>query len=635
MNTVKSFFTASVLIFGIMASANSYAQSTITNGLMAYYPLNTSGSQTDVVGGYNLTLEDGTATAVPGVDGNIGITTAGGNNFLHSSAFPSSTLITNLFTVSVWIKGIQSPYGDSSSIWAIGGHSMELNGNLEMNTDTGNFNTGAAINTNVWTQVVLVQTASQVLFYTNGVLACVYPGQLPNISGDSAGLALSANNFGYPAPGSYDEFAIWRRALSALEVGQLFVYGFKPPFVLSQDLTNQNVVINSNTTFAVSVTNASPVSYQWYFNPSNFVSLSQAGAYAEAIGGFTYGAVVTNGGFGYGYIPSVTFVGGGGSGAAGYATVSNGVVSGIAMVAAGSNYTSAPTVVIGAPNGLLYGQTNSTLTISNASSANAGTYFVVVTNGSESITSSVVSLTLEYPAAISNQPQDTIASAHDNATFSVGASGTAPFYYQWTFNGSNVLNATGNTLTITNITPTNLGYYTVMVSNNFGSVTSSVANLYMYPYLASPFAGLDTYWGQTNSLSVGAWGSGPLSYQWYFNGVAIPSGTGSTLPLGAIQFTNAGLYSVVVSSAYGSVTNTPYEVIVNPADVTVQLNASVVIQGTVGYTYTIQSTTNLSDPNSWMVVTNLALTQPLQYWTDISTDVRAQPQKYYRVIPGQ
>jgi hypothetical protein len=629
---LRAFFL--FLILGIVASVNSYAQSSLTNGLMAYYPLNTAGSQTDIVGGYNLTLEDGTAASIPGVVGNA-IQTSGGNNYLHSSTFPSSIVLTNLLTVSVWIKGTQSPWGDSSSIWGIGGVALEINGNLEMNTTTGDFNTGVPINTNVWTQVVVVQTVSQVMFYTNGVLACIYPGILPADSGPSAGLALSADNFGYPAPGSYDEFALWGRALSASEVAQLYVYGLMPPFSFSKNLTNQDVVVTSNTTFTVSVTNASPVSYQWYFNPSNFVSSSQAAAYAEIIGGFAYGAVVTNGGFGYGNIPSVTFIGGGGSGAAGYATVSNGMVSGITMVAAGSNYTTAPTVVIGGPNGLVYGQTNNSLTISNASSANSGTYFVVVTSGSNSITSSVVSLTLEYPAAISSQPLDTIANAHDNATFNVGVSGTAPFYYQWEFNGTNALNATGNTLTITNISPTNLGSYTVIVSNDFGSVTSSVANLYMYPYLASPFAGLDAYWGQTNSLTVGAWGSGPLSYQWYFNGVAIPSRTGSTLPLGAIQFTNAGLYSVIVSSAYGSVTNTPYEVIVNPADVTVQLNASVVIQGTVGYTYTIQSTTNLSNPNSWMVLTNLTLTQPLQYWTDISTDIRAQQQKYYRVIPGQ
>jgi hypothetical protein len=59
-----------------------------------------------------------------------------------------------------------------------------------------------------------------------------------------------------------------------------------------------------------------------------------------------------------------------------------------------------------------------------------------------------------------------------------------------------------------------LGGYDVLITNAYGAVTSSVANLFMYPYIESPFTGLDTYWGQSNTLSVGAWGSGGLTYQW-------------------------------------------------------------------------------------------------------------------------
>ena len=150
-----------------------------------------------------------------------------------------------------------------------------------------------------------------------------------------------------------------------------------------------------------------------------------------------------------------------------------------------------------------------------------------------------------------------------------------------------------------------------------------------------PFSGALAYWGQTNILSVGAWGSGSLSYQWYFNGAAIPGATSSNLVLSSIQFTNAGLYSVVVSSGYGSVSNTPEQVIVNPAGATIQLCANVVLQGTVGYTYIIQSTRDLSNTNSWVTETNLTLTQPIEFWDDTSLDVHTSQQKYYRILPGQ
>jgi hypothetical protein len=259
----------------------------------------------------------------------------------------------------------------------------------------------------------------------------------------------------------------------------------------------------------------------------------------------------------------------------------------------------------------------------------------VASNAAGSVTSSVVKLTLLYPPTITNQPQDQIVSAYASASFSVGATGTPTLYYQWLSDGTNLSGATGNTLTFPSVIPPELGPYSVIVSNNYGSVTSYVANLYLAPYLETPFTGLETYSGQTNTLSVGAWGSGNLAYQWFFNGMAIPDATSSNLVLSSVQFTNAGSYTVVVSSAYGSITNAPEQVIVNPANTTIEFCANVVIQGTVGYTYTIESTTNLSDPNSWVVQTNLTLTQPIEFWDDTSVDVHKSPHNFYRVLLAQ
>ncbi len=58
---------------------------------------------------------------------------------------------------------------------------------------------------------------------------------------------------------------------------------------------------------------------------------------------------ITSGGSAYSSIPGVTFTGGGGTGAAGVATISGGAVTGVTITAPGSGYTSAPTVTIAAP----------------------------------------------------------------------------------------------------------------------------------------------------------------------------------------------------------------------------------------------------------------------------------------------
>lgn len=241
------------------------------------------------------------------------------------------------------------------------------------------------------------------------------------------------------------------------------------------------------------------------------------------------------------------------------------------------------------------------------------------------------------PPSICVQPQPVIVNAGSNASFTVTAYGSPPLNYQWLFNGTNISGATSSSLTISNVAQCNLGNYDVVVSNDFGSITSSNAVLSMYPFLETPFGGLVTDWGYTNILSVQAWGTGPLTYQWFDNGAAISNATNSTLTLSSIQFSNAGLYSVVVSSLYGSVTNTPEQVVVNPAGVSFGLYPGVTVTGTVGYTYNIQATRDLSNTNSWTNVATLTLELPVQLWmdTNVNTTLPGNPQRFYRVLPGQ
>ena len=254
----------------------------------------------------------------------------------------------------------------------------------------------------------------------------------------------------------------------------------------------------------------------------------------------------------------------------------------------------------------------------------------------------VIGLTNAAPT-IQSQPQDVVANANESSGFSVTVSGVPPFNYEWLFNQSNLLTAnpggltakTSSTVIIPQAAPDNIGEYSVIISNYYGSVTSSVAQLYLAPYIASPFSGAICIWGQTNMLGLKAWGSSDLSYQWYFNGVAMAGATGSNYLLSGIQFTNAGLYSVVVSSKYGSITNTPEQVVVNPANVSLGLFAGIIVQGTVGYNYNIQASTDLGDTNSWNTLTNLTLASPVEIWSDYSVDVHTGPQKFYRVLPGQ
>jgi len=244
--------------------------------------------------------------------------------------------------------------------------------------------------------------------------------------------------------------------------------------------------------------------------------------------------------------------------------------------------------------------TNSGWTLDEATAINDNGQIVGYGLNPEGITHAF--LLTPSPPSITSQPQSIIANAHATVTFNVSAIALSPLEYQWSLNGTNITGATASYPTISNVTQTNLGVYAVVVSNASGAITSSNATLSMYPFIASPFAGLDTFWGFTNTLSVTAWGTGPLIYQWFDNGVAIADATNQTLTLADIQFTNAGLYSVVVTSPLGSITNIPAQVVVNPANVSLGLFPGVYIGGVVGNNYIIQSNPALTNTNGWATV---------------------------------
>ena len=115
------------------------------------------------------------------------------------------------------------------------------------------------------------------------------------------------------------------------------------------------------------------------------------------------------------------------------------------------------------------------LSLPSVTTNNAGNYTVVVTSPYGSVTSSVA--VLGMPPYITVQPQNISVVLASNATFSVSASGPAPLNYQWLFGGTNMSGATNVSYAISNVQPTNAGNYSVTVTNYYGSVTSSLANL--------------------------------------------------------------------------------------------------------------------------------------------------------------
>ncbi|MCX8520952.1 MAG: immunoglobulin domain-containing protein, partial [Rhodoferax sp.] len=144
------------------------------------------------------------------------------------------------------------------------------------------------------------------------------------------------------------------------------------------------------------------------------------------------------------------------------------------------------------------GATSSTYTTPATSSAdNAAVFTVVVSNSAGTVTSSSATLTVNVPPSITTQPAAQVVNAGQAATFSVTATGTAPLLYQWKKNGVDVTTGVGATSSTYTTPATVVGdsgaVFTVVVSNNLSTVTSSSATLTVQRYSRVAIASGGTY----------------------------------------------------------------------------------------------------------------------------------------------
>ncbi len=207
--------------------------------------------------------------------------------------------------------------------------------------------------------------------------------------------------------------------------------------------------------------------------------------------------------------------------------------------------------------------TDATFSIDSVSSADAGTYDVVVSNANGSTTSSGATLTVtsaNSAPTITEQPENTRALVGSTASFSVSATGNPAPAYQWRKDGVAIPGGTSATLALTNVQSSDVGSYDVVVTNSIGSVTSRLVRLDVTPsaepptILTQPIS-LSVIVGQQATFSVEAEADPTPAYQWTKNGNVIAGATDTTLTIPAAQLSDAGTYSVSVSNSSGSVTS--------------------------------------------------------------------------------
>lgn len=156
------------------------------------------------------------------------------------------------------------------------------------------------------------------------------------------------------------------------------------------------------------------------------------------------------------------------------------------------------------------GATNNTFTIPPVTSADAGSYSVVVTGDCGVVTSSAVSLTVRTPPSVSTQPDNQVVAPGATPSFSASATGSATITRQWqvsTDNGAswmNIVGATSATLTLPPATFADNGkQFRVELTNACATVYSNAATLSVIP-VSVEIADSSACVGEGTSLRVKA-----------------------------------------------------------------------------------------------------------------------------------
>ena len=263
----------------------------------------------------------------------------------------------------------------------------------------------------------------------------------------------------------------------------------------------------------------------------------------------------------------------------------------VRMVApAGANW--AVTTVAGVPN--VSGSTDGTganarffypagLGINNVNSLSVADF------GNNTIRSGSSSLN-ESPA-IELPPEDQVVNQGQNATFSAFAAGSPALKYQWLFYGTNLSGATTTAYTVSNAQGSNAGPYSIVVTNSYGAITSTVSlTVIVPPTITNQPQNLTLNQGAAATFTVGVSGTAPFAYQWLLEGGAISAATASSFTIPFADPSNAGHYSVIITNPAGSATSTAALLTVNPVSTRPYISAqpqNLTVSQTSNATFTV------------------------------------------------
>jgi pectin methylesterase-like acyl-CoA thioesterase len=203
-------------------------------------------------------------------------------------------------------------------------------------------------------------------------------------------------------------------------------------------------------------------------------------------------------------------------------------------------------------------------------------------------------LPLDPRPKVTTPPANYAGSPGDSVSFTPVYTGAAPFTFAWQKNGTNLSdggNISGtatDTLAIVNAQDADSGYYTVVIANAFGSITSAPPTVLAISAndIAPTISGPDdqvVVQGQNATFTGLVVGKPIPSLQWQRDGVDLPGETNFSLTIINAQYPadDGAVFSLIASNSVAAVTNSatltvtvPPVITASPSSLTVTNSAA-------------------------------------------------------------
>jgi alpha-tubulin suppressor-like RCC1 family protein len=139
------------------------------------------------------------------------------------------------------------------------------------------------------------------------------------------------------------------------------------------------------------------------------------------------------------------------------------------------------------------------------------------------------------------------------------------FAFQWAQNGTNLPDATNFSYTIGSATRADEGDYELILTSRFGRTVAKGYLAVRTIRISDQPQGAVLAEGSPYNLRVTSEGFGPLAYQWFKDGGALPNQTNNAISFSSFRLLDSGSYYVVITNRYEMTISIPINLCVSNA----------------------------------------------------------------------